>query len=52
MWYSLEVALFLCRGKGRAWGMDVGRQARMVSVVVRLGWVEVGCTVAVNLLWG
>jgi hypothetical protein len=50
MFYSLEVAVFVSGLRERRWGMDVGRQDRIVSVVVRVWWVEVGCTVALNLM--
>jgi hypothetical protein len=50
--YSIECAVFLVPLKRREWGVEWGRQARIWSVVVKLWWVEVGGTVAVNLLWG
>jgi hypothetical protein len=50
MFYSLEVAVFVSALRDRRWGMDVGRQDRIVSVVVRVWWVEMGCTVALNLM--
>jgi hypothetical protein len=50
VWYSLEIAVFVSKQRECRWGVDSGKQKGLWSVVVRAWWVEVGWTVAVNLL--